>query len=76
MRNSTKQLWFMIVNTVIDTHIICAALFYSVKTGNIAIWISAAAVITALWCFTTLMYQNNNNRKVKEHLANKENING
>jgi hypothetical protein len=70
MRTSTKQLWFMLINTVIDTHIICAALFYSVKTGNIAIWISAAAVITALWGFTTLMYTNNNNRKIKENIGN------
>jgi hypothetical protein len=68
MRTSTKQVWFMLINTVIDTHIICLALFYSVKTGNIAIWISASVVITALWAFNTVMFNNNNNRKMQENL--------
>lgn len=76
MRTSTKQLWFMIINTVIDTHIICAALFYSVQKNNVGVWVSAAAVITALWCFTTIMYNNNNNRKIKENIGKKDENNG
>jgi hypothetical protein len=69
MRTSTKQLWFMLINCVIDTHIICLALFYSVEKNNVAIWISAAAVITALWAFTTIMFSSNNKRKTAENLA-------
>jgi hypothetical protein len=75
MRTSTKQLWFMLINSVIDTHVICAALFYSVQKNNVAIWISAAAVITSLWAFTTIMFTNNNKRKVAENTANGGNAN-
>jgi len=68
MRTSTKQVWFTLINTVIDTHIICLALLYSVKTGNITIWVSASIVITALWAFNTVIFNNNNNRKLRENL--------
>lgn len=67
MRTSTKQLWFMIVNTTIDTHFLVFALYVAVKNGNIGVWISAAAIITALWTFCTVMFNNNNARKVKEN---------
>lgn len=63
----------MLVNTVIDTHIICAALFYSVQKNTVATWLSAAAVITALWGFTTVMYHSNNKRKIAENTMSKNN---
>ena len=59
MRTSTKQLWFVLINTTIDTHFLVYALYIAVKNGNIGVWISAAAIITALWTLSTIMYQNN-----------------
>ena len=68
MRTSTKQLWFVLINTTIDTHFLVYALYIAVKNGNIGVWISAAAIITALWTLSTIMYQNNNKRKTQENI--------
>ena len=70
MRTSTKQLWFVLINTTIDTHFLIYALYIAVKNGNIGVWISAAAIITALWTLSTIMYQNNNKRKTQENIEN------
>ena len=59
----------MIINTTIDTHFLVFALYIAVKNGNIGVWISAGAIITALWTFTTIIFTNNNKRKVAENLA-------
>jgi preprotein translocase subunit SecF len=73
IRTSTKQLWWMMINTTIDVHLVCLALLYSVKQNNIGIWVSATAIIGALWGFCSLIYINNNNRKVKENTMNNKN---
>ena len=70
MRISTKQLWFVLINTTIDTHFLIYALYIAVKNGNIGVWISAAAIITALWTLSTVMFNNNNKRKTQENIEN------
>lgn len=67
MRTSTKQLWFVLVNTTIDTHFLIYTLYFAIKEKQIGVWISAAAIITALWTISTVMFNNNNARKVKEN---------
>jgi hypothetical protein len=69
MRTSTKQLWFVIVNATIDTHFLIYTLYFAIKEKQIGVWLSAAAIITALWTISTIMFNNNNNRKVKENTS-------
>jgi hypothetical protein len=70
IRTSTVQLWFIMINSAIDVHLICLALLYSVKQNNIGVWVSATAVIGSLMGFTALMFNNNNARKIKENILN------
>jgi hypothetical protein len=73
MRTSTKQLWFVIINAAIDTHALIFCLYFAIQTKNVAVWVSAAAIISALWWFAAQMYNSNNARKIAENTAGGKN---